>query len=124
MDDKKIIPNALKKLLEKQHYEFAGNHTAIKICEWTKKSLRNQGVCYKERFYNIKSHLCCQMSPTINFCSQSCVFCWRPLEYNLGMKIELEDSPKEIIEMCIKAQRKKLNGFWGNENVNNGYFCY
>jgi len=117
-EDKEMIPHALKRLLEKQHYEFAGEHTAIKICEWTKKSLRDEGVCYKERFYGIKSHLCCQMSPAINFCSHACIFCWRPLEYNMGTNLKVRDEPKDIIDNCIKAQRKKLNGFWGNEKAN------
>ncbi|MAG72194.1 MAG: 4-demethylwyosine synthase TYW1 [Acidobacteria bacterium] len=118
METEDIIPNELKVLLKKQHYEFSGNHTAIKICEWAKKSLRDEGVCYKEQFYNIKSHLCCQMSPTINFCSHSCTFCWRPLEYKLDTKLKLKDRPKDIIDNCIEAQRKKLSGFWGNEKVN------
>lgn len=113
-----MLPNKLKKLLKKQHYEFAGEHTAIKICEWTKKSLRDEDVCYKEHFYGIRTHLCCQMSPTINFCSHSCVFCWRPIKYNLGTKFKPKDKPKDIIDNCIKAQRKKLSGFWGNEKVN------
>lgn len=113
-----MIPAGLRKLLEKQHYEFAGEHTAVKICEWAKKSLRDEGVCYKERFYNIKSHLCCQMTPTINFCSHACIFCWRPLEHNLGTKFKVKDNPEDIIDNCIKAQRKKISGFWGNEKVN------
>ena len=33
------LPVELKKLLEKQHYRFIGNHSAIKICTLTKKSL-------------------------------------------------------------------------------------
>ena len=90
--------NELKKLLEKQQYEFSGDHTAIKVCEWTKKSLRDEGYCYKQRFYGIRSHLCCQMSPAVNFCSHSCVFCWRPTEYNLGIKLGLKDQPKDIID--------------------------
>jgi len=37
-----------RRLLEKQSYEFCGEHSAVKICEWTKKSLRGDGVCYKK----------------------------------------------------------------------------
>ena len=109
-------------LLEKQHYEFAGEHTAVKVCSWTKKSLRDEGFCYKEQFYNIKSHLCCQMSPAINFCSHSCTFCWRPLEFNLGFKFNAQDKPKNIIDNCIKAQRKKISGFLGNKKINKDKF--
>lgn len=118
MSDKEIIPQKLKELLKKQHYKFAGSHTAVKICEWTKKSLRDEDVCFKEKFYGIRSHLCCQMSPAINFCSHSCLFCWRPTEYNLGFKFKATDEPKDIINNCIEAQRKLLNGFWGNPKAN------
>ncbi len=118
MVNEELMQKELKKLLEKQQYRFAGSHTAIKICEWTKKSLKDEDVCYKEKFYNIKSHLCYQMSPAINFCSHSCLFCWRPTEYNLGFKFKATDEPKDIIDNCIKAQRKLLNGFWGNPKAN------
>ena len=113
-----MLPNELKNLLKKQHYEFAGEHTAVKICEWVKRDLRDEDVCYKSQFYGIRTYLCCQMSPAINFCSHSCIFCWRPLEYNLGVKFKPKDDPKDIIDNCIKAQIKKLNGFWGNKKVN------
>lgn len=118
MENEGKIPNALKKLLENQHYEFAGSQTAIKICEWTKKSLRDEDYCYKQKFYGIKSHLCCQMSPAVNFCSHSCIFCWRPIEHNLGVKLNSDDNPQDMIEKCIGAQRKKLSGFFGNKKVN------
>ncbi len=109
----------LKQALEKMHYEFIGNHTALEICSWTKKSLRDEGVCYKEKFYGIKSHRCAQMSPSAGFCDQKCVFCWRPHELNIGTRMkEGIDDPTEIIEGCIKAQRHKLTGFGGNEKVN------
>ncbi len=109
----------LKKALEKMHYEFIGNHTALEICSWTKKSLRDEGVCYKEKFYGIKSHRCAQMSPAAGFCDQKCVFCWRPHELNIGIQMKGDvDSPEEIIEGCIIAQRRKLSGFGGNEKVN------
>ncbi|RLE41207.1 4-demethylwyosine synthase TYW1, partial [Candidatus Woesearchaeota archaeon] len=55
-----MIPDELRKVLEKQQYAFIGRHSAIKICYWTKKSLLDEGVCYKQQFYGIKSHRCCQ----------------------------------------------------------------
>ncbi|MCW8965504.1 MAG: 4-demethylwyosine synthase TYW1 [Candidatus Pacearchaeota archaeon] len=106
-----MIPDKVKKILKKQHYEITGNHSAVQICRWTKKSLRDGGVCYKEKFYGIKSHLCCQMSPAVMWCPNKCVHCWRAIELNLGTEIENEDSPKEIIDRCILAQRKLLQGF-------------
>ena len=51
-----------KETLEKQGYRIVGNNSAVKICNWTKTSLRDEGVCYKEQFYGIKSHLCAQIS--------------------------------------------------------------
>ena len=114
----KLTPE-LKKKLEKMHYEIIGNHTALEICSWAKKSLRDEGVCYKEKFYGIKSHRCAQMSPAAGFCDQKCIFCWRPQEHNIGTKMDSKvDSPAEIIEGCIKAQRRKLSGFGGNEKTN------
>ncbi len=111
----------IKEKLESQHYGFAGKHTAVKICTWTKKSLRDEGVCYKQKFYGIKSHRCCQMSPSVNFCQNNCVFCWRTQEDTEGFKEmtkEQADNPKEIIDKCIEAQRKLLTGFGGNPKTN------
>ena len=105
--------------LKKQHYGLVGNHSAVQICRWTKNSLRGGGECYKQKFYGIKSHLCCQMSPTINFCQNKCLHCWRAIELTEGTEMKKNiDSPKEIIEGCIKQQRKLLSGFNGNSKVN------
>jgi tRNA wybutosine-synthesizing protein 1 len=113
------ISSELKKLLENQHYSFIGEHSAIKICEWTKKSLLDKGFCYKEQFYGIKSHRCCQMTPSIGYCTNKCIFCWRPIEYTEGTSMKGKvDQPKQLIENAIIAQRKQLIGFKGNKNVN------
>ncbi|MBD3202828.1 4-demethylwyosine synthase TYW1 [Candidatus Woesearchaeota archaeon] len=116
------MPVELQKLLEKQQYRFSGEHSAVKICEWTKRSLRDEGFCYKQKFYGIKSHLCCQVSPAVNFCPHQCTFCWRPQEYNLGFDPVGFDDPEKIIENSIKAQRKLLSGFGGNEKTNKKKF--
>ncbi len=107
-----MIPEKIKEILKKQHYELVGNHSAVKICRWTKKSLRNEGACYKEKFYGIKSHLCCQMTPAVMWCQNKCIHCWRAIELTLGDKLPKNiDSPKKIIDGCIEAQRKLLLGF-------------
>ncbi|MDD5191526.1 MAG: 4-demethylwyosine synthase TYW1 [Candidatus Nanoarchaeia archaeon] len=113
--NKKLIDN-----LKKQHYGIVGNHSAVQICRWTKSSLRDEGECYKQKFYGIKSHRCCQMSCSAVFCQNKCIHCWRAIELTSGddMKKEETNSPKEIIEVCIKQQRKLLSGFNGNEKVN------
>jgi len=107
-----MIPEKVKQALKKQHYEIVGKHSAVQICRWTKKSLRDEGVCYKEKFYGIKSHLCCQMSPAVMWCPNRCLHCWRAIEMTIGNELTGKtDSPKEIIDGCIKAQRKLLQGF-------------
>ncbi len=106
-----MISKKVQKVLKKQHYEIVGEHSAVQICRWTKKSLRDEGVCYKEKFYGIKSHRCCQMTPAVMWCPNKCVHCWRAIELNLGDKLEKSDSAKDIIDGCILAQRKLLQGF-------------
>jgi tRNA wybutosine-synthesizing protein 1 len=114
-----MIGVELKKLLEKQQYGFIGRHSAIKICTWTKKSLLDEDFCYKQQFYGIKSHRCCQMSPSIGFCSNKCLFCWRPIEYTEGHVISGEvDEPKELVKNAVKMQRKQIEGYKGNSKVN------
>jgi len=90
-----MLDKNIKQLLKKQHYEIAGKneHSAVQICRWTKKSLRDEGVCYKEKFYGIKSHLCCQMTPSL-YCPNKCVHCWRAIEYTTGEKI-----PGKIVQV-------------------------
>jgi tRNA wybutosine-synthesizing protein 1 len=107
-----MIPENVKKVLEKQHYAIVGKHSAVQVCRWTKKSLRDEGVCYKEKFYGIKSHLCCQMSPAVMWCPNRCLHCWRAIEMTIGDELEGKvNSPKEIIDGCITAQRKLIQGF-------------
>ncbi len=114
-----MIPEKVEKVLKKQHYEIVGKHSAVQICRWTKKSMRNEGVCYKEKFYGIKSHLCCQMTPAVMWCPNKCLHCWRAIELTLGSELKGEiDSAEKIIDGCIKAQKKLIIGFKGNEKVN------
>ncbi len=108
-----MLDKNVKQILKKQHYEIAGEneHSAVQICRWTKKSLRDEGVCYKEKFYGINSHLCCQMTPSL-YCPNRCVHCWRAIEYTTGESVPGKiDSPSQIIDSCIEAQRKLLLGF-------------
>lgn len=106
--------------LEKMGYRFVGSnrHAAAKVCHWTKKSILDEGECYKQKFYGIESHRCLQMSPSIPFCHQKCLFCWRDLSVTETRWKGDYDDPGEIIDGCIAAQRKLLCGFFGNENAN------
>jgi tRNA wybutosine-synthesizing protein 1 len=112
-----MVPEKLRKELERQHYKVVGGHSAVKLCHWTRKSLRDGGVCYKEKFYGIKSHGCLQMSPNIT-CNNNCLYCWRVIDHakvNLGKEW---DEPAGIIDDAIKAQRLLLSGFKGFSGVN------
>jgi len=113
----KINPQ-VKKEFERAGYRIVGAHSAIKICEWTKKSLRNEGFCFKEKFYGIKSHRCVQMSPALLNCQNKCIHCWRNLNYTSSEEIKNPQEPKEIIEECIKQQRTILQGFKGSRKTN------
>jgi len=117
------ISAKLRGLLEKQHYEVVGNHSAVEICSWTKKSLVDRGVCYKQKFYGINCHRCCQMTPSAGFCNQRCLFCWRAIEATQANKmIGKVDDPDFIIDGCIRAQKRKLSGFGGNKDLNKKKF--
>ncbi|MEJ8542331.1 4-demethylwyosine synthase TYW1 [Methanothermobacter wolfeii] len=105
--------------MERMGYRFVGSnlHSAVKTCLWTKKSIINEGVCYKEKFYGIKSHRCLQMSPAVPFCQQKCLFCWRNLS---STRVQWEgpwDEPSEIIDGAVEAQRNLLCGYFGNEKA-------
>ncbi len=122
VDDEKL--ELFKRTLRKQHYSIVGNHSAVKVCEWTKKSIKNQGVCYKEKFYlksyGIQSHTCLQMSPAAFFCPNRCVYCWRAIEQTIApdmLNLMTTDDPATIIEGCIREHRKLLSGLKGYEGT-------
>jgi len=105
----------VKSLADLKGYQIVGKHSAVKTCLWLKKSLKDEGYCYKQKFYGIASHRCLQMSPAL-ICNLSCIHCWRPLDL---MPPFMEwDDPDLIFEESIKAQHRLLSGFHGTEGVN------
>lgn len=104
-----------RKILQRQHYSITGNNSAVKLCLWTKRSLINKDVCYKEKFYGIKSHRCMQISPSVTSCNHKCIFCWR--NHDLTSPVDNYDEPLDIVEKSIAAQRKLLSGFYGNDKA-------
>ncbi len=98
----------IQKELKKKGYGFYGN-SAVEVCLWTKNSLRGKGVCYKQKFYGIKSHRCMQFSPILE-CEERCIFCWRPVEIFKKNKIKAEN-PEQMIENLIKERKILLSGF-------------
>lgn len=113
------MDESYKNLLKKQQYEFLGEHSASKICEWTKKSILNKGSCYKEKFYGIKCHLCAQISVSMNYCDNDCIYCWR--ERN-NSEFNIIDKPEDILNNIPRLQKKLLSGFGGNKDINKKKF--
>ncbi len=106
---------AAERQLKRAHYGVF-NHSAVKVCEWTKKSLHGEGVCYKQQFYGVDSHRCVELSPAAALCENNCVFCWRPMEFMRlkEMKPSESDEPEEIYERLLAERRKLLSGFPGD----------
>lgn len=101
-------------VLRKQGYGLVGRHSAVKLCHWLRKSLRDEGTCYKEKFYGIRSHRCLQMSPCVAFCNFKCVFCWRPVDLTESTSMgEDVDDPDLIASKSIEAQRRLVSGYGG-----------
>ncbi len=119
------IPSKIRKVLEKQQYRIIGNHSGIKICRWTKKSLTENKVCYKELWYNIRSHRCMEFSPNVIWCNHHCLWCWRLQSGDRPNLVWKEypfeekriDDPREILEQAIEARKNLLSGLKGNPKV-------
>ncbi|MGC8649067.1 MAG: 4-demethylwyosine synthase TYW1 [Candidatus Micrarchaeia archaeon] len=117
MDEASIpnIPIELKNKMSKQGYHFVGDHSAVKICEYTANALRDETLCYKYTFYGIKSWQCIQSTTALG-CDLACRFCWRIIPEEHGYKWnELNaqewNDPKEIVEGMIKEQKRIISGF-------------
>lgn len=113
------VSSELLRVLRAQKYHLVGEHSAVKRCRWLYESLVHGRVCYKQRFYGVKSHRCVQMTPSIIYCTMRCLFCWRVQSGDLGLKwVETGrsrwDPPEEVVEGCLKAQQKLLSGYKGN----------
>jgi tRNA wybutosine-synthesizing protein 1 len=108
------------KLLKRQKYSIAGEHSAVQVCRWTKNSLTGKGECYKHKFYGIPSWQCCEMSPAAVWCDNHCLHCWRATEATQGSKMPVRDldEPQVIIKECIRGRNKLLSGFGGHNTLN------
>ncbi|MEM3161613.1 MAG: 4-demethylwyosine synthase TYW1 [Candidatus Bathyarchaeia archaeon] len=118
-----LAPKELIESLKKHRYHIVGRHSAVKRCRWLYESLIHDRPCYKQKFYGIKSHQCIQMTPSLFYCTQRCLFCWRAQSNDLNIswnesKLPKWDSPEEIVEGCIRAQLSLLSGYKGNRKVN------
>lgn len=102
----------LKTLLKRQRYKIVGNHSAVKLCHWLRRSLLEDRFCYKQKFYGIKSHRCLQMTPAVTACTQKCLFCWRPTQFT-EPQLSHHDEPEFIVEESLEAQKVLLAGYFG-----------
>ena len=105
--------------LKKQKYHLVGAHSAVKRCKWLYESIVNGRPCYKQKFYGIQSHRCIQMTPSLYYCTQQCLFCWRAQSGDLQvtwdeMRMPKTDAPDAIVDGCLKAQERILTGYKGN----------
>ncbi len=108
--------------LKKQKYHLIGAHSAVKRCKWLYESIVNNRVCYKQKFYGIQSHRCIQMTPSLYYCTQQCLFCWRAQSGDMQvtwdeMRNPNKDTPEQIVEGCFKAQERIISGYKGNEKT-------
>ncbi|MEM4657216.1 MAG: 4-demethylwyosine synthase TYW1 [Candidatus Methanosuratincola sp.] len=104
-------------VLRSQGYHVVGRHSAVKTCHWTREAITGGEFCYKGKFYGIESHRCLQMTPAVSRCSNMCLYCWRVLPDEHGypsVDDGSEDSPEEIVDGAIAAQRRALSGYKGN----------
>ena len=107
------MPQELLEALRRQHYAVFG-HSAVKLCHYTKASIKQEKVCYKEQFYGIRCHRCLQMSPAVVFCNQQCIYCWRPLaRVDLKKLNEAYWPPSKIVKKAIEEQKQLLSGLGG-----------
>ncbi len=119
-----LLSSDAKSRLERGGYRIVGEneHSAVEVCRWTKKSMLDEGACYKQKFYGdihgIDSHRCLQMTPSLPFCDHRCVFCWRDSSFNLPYWEGPVDDPSPILDEAIEAQRELLSGFGGNPEAN------
>ncbi|MFB6075629.1 MAG: 4-demethylwyosine synthase TYW1, partial [Candidatus Aenigmatarchaeota archaeon] len=91
-------------------------------CMWCKRAIKGENICYKQKFYDIVTHRCVQMTPSLQFCNENCIFCWRTLKYKLQDDDFEWDSPEYIVEKSIEEHKEILQGFKGNPKVTDKKF--
>lgn len=107
------LDERLKAILDRQHYRVVGAHSGVKLCHWLGERLLRGRSCYKENFYGIRSHRCLQMTPALNHCTQTCLFCWRYQGLS-ERSITRPDDPTDVLEGAIAAHRKLITGYKGD----------
>jgi tRNA wybutosine-synthesizing protein 1 len=111
-----MIPKEFLSILTKQKYHLVGSHSAVKKCKWLHESLLGRRHCYKQEFYGISSHRCLQLTPSIAYCDQACLWCWRVMAADVDLSfdesvIPSPDDAASIVDGSIFEQRRILSGY-------------
>lgn len=97
------------------------NHSAVEICHWTKEAILRHRSCYKHKFYDIDTAGCMQITQSVVWCPNRCIFCWRTNSdfepYIDILPEDLVDSPEDTLENLRKLRKNLLIGFMGNEKA-------
>lgn len=102
------LTDKLRTDLSKQGYRLIQSHSAVKMCRWTKNSMRGRGGCYKHTFYGIKSYQCMEMTPNLA-CASKCTFCWRHHKNPVGTEWRWKmDAPDVIVEGALKQHEDMI----------------
>ncbi len=109
-----IKPQIMKQL-KKAKYGVA-DHSTVGLCHWTKKSFKNEGDCYKHKFYGISTHQCMEFSPAGMNCENRCIYCWRPMEFYDSLKMEPDKvaEPENILKKLMEERRRLIMGHYGD----------
>ena len=109
------IKSSIQEQLKKAKYGVS-DHSTVELCHWTKKSFKNEGSCYKHKFYGISTHQCMEFSPAGMHCENRCVYCWRPMEFydSLEMDASKVAEPEEILTKLMKEREKLIMGHYGD----------
>ena len=101
--------------LKKAKYGVS-DHSTVDLCHWTRKSFKNEGDCYKHKFYGISTHRCMEFSPAGMHCENRCVYCWRPMEFYDSIKMEPEKvaEPQEIVSKLMEERKRLIMGHYGD----------
>ncbi|AFZ80497.1 hypothetical protein BEWA_033500 [Theileria equi strain WA] len=111
--EQKMVSDKQRKQLIKQGYKLIGDHSAVKLCRWTKARVRGHGGCYKHTFYGINSNQCMEMTPSLA-CANKCVFCWRHHTNPVSTRWKWEaDDPKFILNESINAHLRLIKELKG-----------
>ena len=114
-DDLIQIKPSIQDQLKKAKYGVA-DHSTVELCHWTKKSFRDEGSCYKHKFYGISTHQCMEFSPAGMHCQNRCIYCWRPMEFydSLSMEPERVAEPEQVLESLMQERKRLIMGYYGD----------